>query len=65
MSRLMAVPVPVRMKLTRNSLRARASRAPLLNFSYMTGTKRRNKGNKMPVTETKSAKPVSPAVDQR
>lgn len=63
MSRLMALPVPVRMKLTRSSLRARASRAPLLYFSYMTGTKSRKRGNKMPVTETKSAKPVSPAGD--
>lgn len=61
-SKLNVVPVPTRMKLTRNSFNARARRVSLSYLSYTTGTNSMNNERNMPAMETNSANPVSPAI---
>ena len=63
MRKLLMTPVPARIKATRTSLSARASRMNLSYFSYRTGTRRRKRASRMLVTEMKMANPVSPAVN--
>lgn len=61
MRRLAVTPVLVRMKPTRTSLRARATRVSLSYFSCTTGTKSINDDKNMPATEMKRANPDRPA----
>lgn len=61
-NRLMTAPVPVRIKLTRTSFRARASRTNLSYFSYRTGMISINAEKSMPKMVTKRVNPESPAM---
>lgn len=59
--KLKVVPVPTKTNMARSSLITRAKRVNLSNFSLARGTRSKKRDKKIPVIDTKRAKPVNPA----